>query len=282
MAAPEYDAWLDDVLIDHGIDLAISVNDFELSHWASRSPSESTELISLAPLLQRDVEDKLAMAGLLTESGIRVPHTQTVLHAMSSGAYQPEDDVVTKGRFGSGSRGLRRGSGRLLEEAALRALAEVTDAQGVPVDLRDTSSLDLLVVQPFVAGQEYGLDVVSDFDHRHAAVLARRKIAMRSGETDRAVSVDSGPFADLGTALAAAIPHRGVMDVDVIVDSEGAAWVIDVNPRFGGGYPFSHIAGADVPSAYVAWALGEVPDPSWSTSTAGVVGSKYVGVLKLP
>ena len=49
----------------------------------------------------------------------------------------------------------------------------------------------------------------------------------------------------------------GLIDADVIMDEKGQEpYVIDINARFGGGYPFSHLAGADVPRAYVLFAEG--------------------------
>jgi carbamoyl-phosphate synthase large subunit len=58
--------------------------------------------------------------------------------------------------------------------------------------------------------------------------------------------------------------------------------VLDLNPRFGGGYAFSHLAGANVPSALLAWANGEKADPSWLRATPGVAVSKYEGVTIIP
>jgi carbamoyl-phosphate synthase large subunit len=36
---------------------------------------------------------------------------------------------------------------------------------------------------------------------------------------------------------------------------------IDLNPRIGSGYPFSHVAGANVPAALISWINGEDADP---------------------
>jgi len=63
--------------------------------------------------------------------------------------------------------------------------------------------------------------------------------------------------------------HLGVLDIDV-VERDGTLYVLEFNPRFGGCYPFSHMAGANLPAAYVAWALGEKPDPLWLRARAGV------------
>jgi len=68
--------------------------------------------------------------------------------------------------------------------------------------------------------------------------------------------------------------HIGVLDCDAIV-TEDNCYVFDMNPRFGGGYPFSHIAGANLPAVLLAWANGERPDPRWLTVEPNVMASKY-------
>jgi hypothetical protein len=47
-----------------------------------------------------------------------------------------------------------------------------------------------------------------------------------------------------------------------------------MNPRFGGGYPFSHIAGANLPAALMAWADSEAADPEWLTIEPNVLISR--------
>ena len=72
----------------------------------------------------------------------------------------------------------------------------------------------------------------------------------------------------------AVYPHRGILDCDVFVGRAGLT-VVDLNPRFGGGYPFSHLAGANLPAAILAWATGREPDPSWLRVTTGVTIARY-------
>ncbi len=134
-----------------------------------------------------------------------------------------------------------------------------------------------LVIQEHVSGQEYGLDVVNDLDGRYIGTLARRKLVMRYGNTDRAVTVDDPVFEQLGRKLGERLEHIGSLDCDVMLTDRGPL-VLDLNPRFGGGYPFSHLAGANVPAALIAWANGEEPDPAWFQPRRGIMGSKYDGV----
>jgi carbamoyl-phosphate synthase large subunit len=97
---------------------------------------------------------------------------------------------------------------------------------------------------------------------------------MRAGETDSAVTVSNERLEALGETLGRSLGHLGNLDCDVFLNAEGA-WVLELNPRFGGGYPFSHVAGANLPAALIAWARGEAPDPRWLRPEVGVVSSKF-------
>ena len=82
----------------------------------------------------------------------------------------------------------------------------------------------------------------------------------------------------MGAKIAAAIPHVCLIDTYVIDDDDGRLWLIDINPRFGGGYPFSHLAGADAPAAYVRWSRGLYSGASLLEYKSDVVAAKYLGV----
>lgn len=278
---PVYAGWLADALVEHDVDLAVSINDFELSVWAGLPTCDVwSKLVRLTPETQEMVEDKYAMSLALDRFGATAPRTW--LGSQAAEGLDAGGPFVTKGRFGSASRGLRFADAAGLTDAVAEATREVTTRHGVAAYSQDeVAPEDLVVVQQEIKGVEYGLDVVCDLDSNFAGVLVRRKITMRSGETDRAVSVDPAAFEDVARAVALAVPHPGTFDVDIIVDEQGAPFVIDINPRFGGGYPFSHLAGADVPSAYVAWRRGQGFNPQWLAYDAGVVAGKFVEIASV-
>ena len=92
--------------------------------------------------------------------------------------------------------------------------------------------------------------------------MVRKKLAMRSGETDEALVLcgdteEERILSELGRRISEGFGHIGNMDVDIILDDrDKRPYVLDMNVRFGGGYPFSHAAGIDLPGAYICWAEG--------------------------
>jgi len=75
--------------------------------------------------------------------------------------------------------------------------------------------------------------------------------------------------------ISARLRHVGLLDIDVIRD-QGRTCLLEMNPRFGGHYPFSHLAGANIPAALIAWAQGLEADPAWLRVTPGVEGYKEI------
>ncbi len=55
--------------------------------------------------------------------------------------------------------------------------------------------------------------------------------------------------------LAGNLKLIGNLDCDLIVENEDI-YLLEMNPRFGGGYPFMHFAGANLPLAITEWLKG--------------------------
>jgi carbamoyl-phosphate synthase large subunit len=98
---------------------------------------------------------------------------------------------------------------------------------------------------------------------------------MRGGNTDRAVTVNNERLAALGRILGERLGHIGCLDCDVFVFPDSAPVVVDMNPRLGGGLPFSHMAGANLAAALVAWRRGESPSSTVLAPRANVQVSKF-------
>ena len=107
-----------------------------------------------------------------------------------------------------------------------------------------------VVIQEKLDGQEYGLDVINDLDGNYKVTSIKKKIAMRSGETDSAETITDPRLNRIGEKLSNQLKHIGNLDVDAFIVNE-TPYVLEMNARFGGGYPFSHLAGVNLPKAIV-------------------------------
>jgi carbamoyl-phosphate synthase large subunit len=136
-----------------------------------------------------------------------------------------------------------------------------------------------VLIQGMCPGQEYGLDIINDLHGDHIVTVVKQKIAMRSGETDIAVTVKNEQLEKLGANIATLTRHPGNMDVDVFWDGE-KAYILEFNPRFGGGYPFTHAAGVNLPKAIVSWLRNEtVNEKELLTPRYGVQGIKGITMI---
>jgi carbamoyl-phosphate synthase large subunit len=273
---PRYPEAMRTLVRDLRPDLLLSVNDYELEVLAAGLGAElsglGTLVPSLAPEASAAVVDKFRMAQVLEHAGVRTPPTVLAsdtagVRALAAGART----LVVKHRCGSGSSGLRIVPGEQLEAALRDAARSLPPA--------DAPERDRLVVQPAVEGDEYGIDLIGDLHGRgDCGVLARRKLRMRDGETYRAVSVPAEEFSAEALRLARVLRPTGPVDIDLIRLPDGTHSVIDVNPRFGGGYAFSHMAGADVPLHYAQQLTGAQVRQDCLSYAPGQVASKFVDI----
>ena len=255
--------------------LFFSLNDYELTHLSEGLAADIRQRGVIVPSLTQElhamVADKLAMYARLRTVGIKTPSTVLLSDSVNAEKLLSETDrVIVKDRFGSGSSGLQR-----VESKDLLWFIHSNQQKAPGLEL-GIKNFDALVLQPELAGEEYGLDIVTPLTGGAVqGLLARRKLVMRSGETNVAETVDPCQFGALADRLAETFGSQGLIDVDVVRKSNGENQVIDINPRFGGGYPFNHVAGANVPDYYVASILGDPPGNDWKEYEFAHRAAKY-------
>ena len=120
------------------------------------------------------------------------------------------------------------------------------------------STEDKIIYQECLIGQEYGADIINDLQGDFRQVNVRKKVAMRAGETDIAELVDEPLISEELQKLGKLTRHIGNMDVDVFM-VDGQLYVLELNARFGGGYPFSHMGGCNLPKALIDWVQNKEP-----------------------
>lgn len=102
-----------------------------------------------------------------------------------------------------------------------------------------------LMIQEFLDGQEIGADVYIDLlTGEVVSIFTKKKILMRAGETDKAVSFKDENLFALIKEFVGNAGFRGQIDIDIF-DIDGEYYISEVNPRFGGGYPHAYECGVD-------------------------------------
>ena len=137
------------------------------------------------------------------------------------------------------------------------SISKVTDRE--TVDLLFAHE-DGLMIQEFLDGQEIGADVYIDMiTGEVVSIFTKKKIKMRAGETDKAVSFKDEKLFELIKKFVIRASYRGQIDIDIF-DINGEYYISEVNPRFGGGYPHAYESGSDHMSLIVNNLEGKAND----------------------
>lgn len=225
--------------------------------------------------------DKWKTYTTLTRHGLRVPRTFIDLDGaldslMTNNLSYP---LMVKPRWGMGSIAVYEAE----NQNELLIFYEKVRRNIQKTYLRYESAMDrenCVLIQEKLRGQEYGLDVINDLAGNYQTTICKMKCAMRSGETDCAVTVDSAPLQTTGRKLSDILGHIGNLDVDVFSTNDGV-YVLEMNARFGGGYPFSHAAGVNLPLAIVEWLQEKKAAPDLLRAKVGVMSQKDIEIIKL-
>lgn len=134
-----------------------------------------------------------------------------------------------------------------------------------------------MIIQEYLDGQEYGVDTFVDSYGTPVRVVVKEKLLMRSGETDKAITVEREDIQDVLIKLANKLKPLGPFDSDV-VETKNGLYVIDINPRFGGGYPATHMAGVSFIELLTKIENNEKIEPLFNNYTIGQLTMKDVGL----
>lgn len=260
---PEYVNITLNICKEHKISLLLSLNDLELPILAenkARFEEIGVKVIVSDPQVIDIAFDKYKTAQWVESLGLVAPKTFVRLEdakkALEAG--EIEFPLFMKPRWGSGSIGLE--SIADMEELDIYYNLLM---KKIKKTILATASVgdEYIMIQEKLTGSEFGLDIMNDLNGKHVAVSVKQKLAMRAGETDKAITVDLPEVREMGRKIGEALGHIGNLDVDIMQRADGAYCVLELNPRFGGGFPFSYEAGVNMPKAIIQWAKGEEVNP---------------------
>lgn len=96
---------------------------------------------------------------------------------------------------------------------------------------------------------EYTIDLYYDKNHELKCMIPRKRIEVRDGEVNKAVTNNKPFVRALWQKMQRVQGFRGCITFQVFVHNDtNELYGIEINPRFGGGYPLSYLAGANFPS----------------------------------
>lgn len=254
-----------DYCVKQHIDVVIPLLDPELEVLAAAQQrfSDNGILAVISPSQTVSISfDKFLTYQFGVAHGIAVPHTflgtKEAMDAVSAG--RVSWPLLVKPRKGSASMNISYCTDKVQLDAAMETCPEP-------------------MIQEYLKGDEYGYDLFGDADYRPISVYCKKKLAMRAGETDKAVSTDDPLLIAFGRKLLEELPLFGPCDVDAVMTDDGPK-LLELNPRFGGGYPCSHLAGADFCRKIVDIRNGKALTPDIGRCPAGVVMLKQDEIIR--
>ncbi|MFE9045214.1 ATP-grasp domain-containing protein [Streptomyces sp. NPDC007818] len=236
----------------HGIDVLVPTVDVELvalSRAAAAFEAAGVRvLVSPADALETCL-DKWRLAEAC-RGAVRLPDTRLVGAGDAPGV-EGGFPAVAKPRSGSGSRGI----------VVVRSPDELA---AIPQD-------GSYLLQEFLPGTEYSVDVLTDGNGRVVAAVPRARDKTDSGVVVAGRVLDLPELSGLAEDAVRTLGLRGVLNVQVRENRAGKAALLEINPRPPGGMSLTVSAGVDMPKWAVAALLGlPVPERIAHRETAVV------------
>ena len=265
ISAPDYLPIILDICRKEEITGVLSLIDPELSLLAEHEEAfrEAGVTVIGSPRAQCDLAmNKMAMFRWLTEHGYRCARSWLSLDSFAAAlaAGEAAFPVFVKPVEGSASI----------------SISKVYDMDTLSVLFVHQ---DGLMVQENMTGQEIGADVYIDMvSDEVVSIFTKKKLKMRAGETDKAVSFKDPALFALIERFAKEAGFRGQIDIDIF-DNDGEYYISEVNPRFGGGYPHAYEAGCDHIQLILNNLRGIANEKEVGCYDEGIVMMKYNEVM---
>jgi carbamoyl-phosphate synthase large subunit len=220
-----------------GVHVVLPTVDAELRPLARARPVFAAAGIDLllAPAEALDVIlDKLTLAQRCAGI-VRVPRTELFDSLVDPAAWIYP--VIVKPRTGSGSRGI----------AQVGSAAELAALERSP----------RLLVQEFLPGEEYSIDVLADAAGHVIASVPRLRARVDSGVSVGGRTVRDTELSSFGRAVAEVTGITFVANVQCKRDAGGRPALLEVNPRMPGTLGLTIASGVDMPRLALAALRGE-------------------------
>ncbi|MDI4650320.1 ATP-grasp domain-containing protein [Cohnella hashimotonis] len=223
---PNYIKSIIEVCVKENISLVVPTIDTELLLLAENK--NLIEVNTKAKVLISDIQiiqvcrDKTATQRFLEEHGFGVPKMYTDTEIATENIEFP---LFIKPKSGSSSIN----AFKVNNKSELAVYKQIIDHP---------------IVQEYIEGDEYSVDVFLDFDSTVITTVPRLRMATRGGEISKGKIVKDREIIDDVTEMMNVLKPIGHITVQLMKTKRGIKY-IEINPRFGGGAPMSIQSGAD-------------------------------------
>lgn len=230
--SPDYPDFLLKRCLENGITLVIPTIDTGLCALANqreRFAISGVNLILSSPELVTVCRDKRLSATLFSSIGIDTPQIYERTDIRYPAFAKPYD----------GSRSIGAAEILTSEQLTMEMMAD-----------------EKLIFMELISGGavEYTVDVYYDRGGVMRCLVPRQRLEVRTGEVSKGITRRDEVYDYLLPRLEKISGARGCLTVQLFVNhTDGRFCGIEINPRFGGGYPLTHAAGAD----YAGWLIDE-------------------------
>ncbi len=245
-----------DIIHKEGVMLLFSVLDQELEILAAVETSLSAEGVRLCaapgPVIKL-CNDKYALNTFLQKEDWSVPVTLLAEEAVRADSMT--FPVFIKPRYGVSSRDCYTAHNKQELEVFL-------------------SRVNNPLVQEFLEGDHYVIDVVNDLQARNIVSIPRREISAKAGIGVKAVTVKDEELIAYGRDLSELLGVRGAANIEVF-RREDRIVLLEVNPRFSAGSILSVESGVNIIDVTARVFLGQGPKFDGLSWKGGVYMSRY-------
>lgn len=161
---------------------------------------------------------------------------------------------IAKPRVGAGSRGIE-------------VVSSETKLAGLPRD-------GCMLVQEYLPGEEYSVDVLASSDGRIVAAVPRARLKVDSGIAVTATTMHDRELEEFATRVASRIGLRYTANIQFRRDASGTPTLLEVNARFPGTMPLTVRSGVNMPLLSLRDVLG-VPPPQGPMAFCDVAVVRY-------
>lgn len=266
------------------IDILLSLFDIDLPILSKNSDKFDNIGVQLIVSDYKFIEicnDKWETFLFLKKHGLNTPKTFICIDDVENALNNNEVSfpLILKPRWGMGSIGIfEADNNEELKVLYNKTLNKIKKSYLKYESIEDINNS--VLIQEKIDGEEFGLDIINDLDSNYINTVVKKKYAMRSGETDCAITVNNTEIKKLGEKISSFSKHIANLDVDVFVTKE-KTYILEMNARFGGGYPFSYMAGVNLPLAIIEWTKGKTVDKEILTEKENIISHKDISIVEL-